>query len=112
MTVDPDVMEARRPYAYTGDDPVNDRDPRGLRDEGTVGPILPKTSTGRPSLMRSRLMRLETSDPVARRSAALTFASKVVNGVPAWVSTRHLSSFAPQEVGVPVVVVLASARAR
>jgi hypothetical protein len=31
LTVDPDLVETGQPFAYAGDDPVNDRDPMGLK---------------------------------------------------------------------------------
>ena len=30
MSVDPDLAETDQPYAYAGDDPVNETDPSGL----------------------------------------------------------------------------------
>jgi RHS repeat-associated protein len=36
LSVDPLVDETRQPYAYTGDDPVNDTDPIGAVSAGTI----------------------------------------------------------------------------
>ena len=52
------------------------------------GPV--NVAMGRPSLSSSRLMSRVTRRSVARRSAALTFGSKIVKSVAEWVSSRHL----------------------
>ena len=40
LSVDPDVAETGQPYAFTGDDPLNETDPLGLISQGNVNYLL------------------------------------------------------------------------
>jgi RHS repeat-associated protein len=95
LTVDPDVAETGQPYDYTGDDPVNDRDPLGLKDCGFnpfcyAGSAYSKTVHWMTSLNQLRNGKNASSGRVSRSEAEYYMERY---GVSAKDATEYADSF-------------------